>query len=157
MTTKTKIIIVVLLVAATIIAGVNIARHTSNKRNEHKKQSEISGITNVFNSTNNTVNNTVSNNTLEENTLSETNTISDNNVIGKEEQESKENSPKTDEKAIAIDLAQKEWGISIDSYNFEATSKGDGIYEVSVRTKTTRNEVTKYTVNTRLGTVVEAK
>ena len=57
----------------------------------------------------------------------------------------------------AIELAKKEWAISINSYDFEAELQNDGTYIVRVRNKTTRNEVTRYTVNVKTGTVVEAE
>ena len=78
-----------------------------------------------------------------------------NNIIGKEEQESKNENTEEDNRNVAIELAKKEWNISIDSYNFEAKLKSEGIYEVSVRNKTNGYVNAVYTVNIKTGTVTE--
>ena len=80
-----------------------------------------------------------------------------NTVVGKEEQESSKENTEVDNKKTAIELAKKEWAISVDSYDFQAELQGDGTYIVRVINKTNRNEVTRYTVNVKTGAVVEAE
>ena len=111
----------------------------------------------------NQVNNVIENEVVEENLISEenkTNNTSNNNsnaVLGKEEQESSNENTEIDNKETAIELAKKEWAISVNSYDFEAELQSDGTYIVRVRNKTTRDEVTRYTVNVKTGAVIEAE
>ena len=66
-----------------------------------------------------------------------------NTVVGKEEQESSKENTEVDNKKTAIELAKKEWAISVDSYDFQAELQSDGTYIVRVINKTNRNEVTR--------------
>ena len=95
---------------------------------------------------------------VEENSTTETekNEVQ-NTVVGKEEQESSKENTEVDNKKTAIELAKKEWAISVDSYDFQAELQSDGTYIVRVINKTNRNEVTRYTVNVKTGAVVEAE
>lgn len=52
-------------------------------------------------------------------------------------------------------MAKKEWAISVNSYDFEPELQSEGIYKVTVRNKTDRTEVTRYTVNVKTGEIVE--
>ena len=57
----------------------------------------------------------------------------------------------------AIELAKKEWAISVNSYDFQAELQSDGTYIVKVINKTNRNEVTRYTVNVKTRAVKEVE
>lgn len=159
----TKIIIGILLVTAIIITIFGIMR---NKKEDNLKNNndEYSNILDYINNeinieNNNTVENAVEDNTIqnivEKNEVKNNTTIQTSDVIGKEEQESNNENTGIDNEKIAIDLAKQEWGISIDSYDFQSELNGDGIYKVSVINKTDRNVITIYTVNIKTGTVTE--
>lgn len=163
MTTKTKIIIGILIIVAIIITIFGVI---SNKMKDvkNKNKDELSGILEYINETNGNyieVSNGRVKNETEENTIenavggNEVNNAQTNNIIGKEEQESNNENTEKDNKQIAIDLAKEEWGISVDSYDFQANLKSEGIYEVSVINKTDRTVITIYNVNIKTGTVTE--
>lgn len=167
MTNKTKIVICILIIAIVIVAIIGIAQY--NKTIDNKANTSEDGINNIFdeyvneekeNKNENEINNIDENNTTE-NAVTESNNSNiqnqniQNNIIGKEEQESNEENVEVNDKQQAIELAKQEWGISVDSYDFQAELKEDKIYEVSVRNKTNRNVITIYTVNLKTGTVVE--
>lgn len=164
MTNRTKIIIGILIVAAIVITIFGITKNKIEEDKSNKNNDEFSNILDYINNEiNMEVNNTVENE-IEENTIQNTivkNEVKNNtttqtsDVIGKEEQESNNENTGIDNEKIAIDLAKQEWGISIDSYDFQAESKGNGIYKVSVINKTDRNVITIYTVNIKTGTVTE--
>ena len=78
-----------------------------------------------------------------------------NTVIGKEEQESSNENTSVNDESKAIELAKKEWGISVDSYDYDAELQSDGTYIVTVRGKNDRNVVTSYVVNVKDGTATE--
>lgn len=162
MTNKTKIIIatIIIIAIAVLIFGI-INNKIMNSKIKNNKD-EISDMINYINNltpqdseVDNTINNTENdNNTKTENLVNGNNKLN-NNVIGREEQESKNENTEADNRNVAIELAKKEWNISVDSYNFEAELKSDGIYEVSVRNKTNGYVNTVYTVNVKTGTVTE--
>ena len=52
-------------------------------------------------------------------------------------------------------MAQKEWGISINDYDFQDELQTDGTYNVSVINKTNRTVICIYNVNVQSGTVTE--
>lgn len=168
MTNGTKIIIVVIIVIAiAIFAGIKINSSIKNDKIDVGKN-QINEMLNYFdgeNSTDNLIQNTqLEDNEIQNNevttTLPEENQTTNeeqknNDVVGKEEQDSNTENTEKDNEKIAIELAQKEWGISIDSYIFEAKFKNEEEYEVSVRNITDRNVVTIYNVNVRTGAVTE--
>lgn len=166
MTNKTKIIIgiVIVILIIAIIFGVTKSKKVDN--NEVQNQHEFGNVFDYLNEINeeeNQVNNEIENDVVEENLISEenkTNNTSNNNsnaVVGKEEQESSNENTEIDNKETAIELAKKEWAISVNSYDFEAELQNDCTYIVRVRNKTTRDEVTRYTVNIKTGAVIEAE
>lgn len=166
MTNKTKIIIgiVIVIVIIAIIFGATKNKKVDN--NEVQNQHEFGNVFDYINETNeeeNQVNNVIENDVVEENLISEeneTNNTSNNNsntVVGKEEQESSKENTEADNKETAIELAKKEWAISVNSYDFQAELQSDGTYIVKVINKTNRNEVTRYTVNVKTGAVIEAE
>ena len=164
MTNRTKILIgiVILIIIIAIIFGV--AKNKKVDNNEVQNQREFGNVFDYINETNeeeNQVNNVIENEVVEENIISEekenTNNIQNNIVVGKEEKESTNENTEVNDKETAIELAKKEWAISVNSYDFEAELQEDGTYIVKVRNKTTRNEVTRYTVNVKTGAVVEVE
>ena len=78
-----------------------------------------------------------------------------NKVVGKEEEESTQGNNEKENENKAIELAKKEWGISVDSYAFDATLNQNGTYNVVVKNKTTTEYITSYTVNVATGVVTE--
>ena len=98
---------------------------------------------------NNTVNNTVdTNNTVTTNSTT-------NNVVGQEEQESIKTTTSGTEEERAIAIAKEKWGISVDSYDYEAVKQSSGIYSVTVINKNTRYSIVTYTVDVNKGTAVQ--
>lgn len=166
MTNRTKIIIGI-IIAIVIIAMISGAmKNKKVDNNETKKQDEFANALDYLKDTNkkeNQINNVIENNVIEENLISEKNEVNNvqnnnsNVVVGKEEQESSKENTEADNKETAIELAKKEWAISVDSYDFQAELQSDGTYIVKVINKTNRNEVTRYTVNVKTGAVKEAE
>lgn len=166
MTNKTKIIIGIVIVILIIAIIFGVTKNKKVENNEVQNQLEFGNVFDYINEINeeeNQVNNVIENEVVEENLISEenkTNNTSNNNsnaVVGKEEQESSNENTEIDNKETAIELAKKEWAISVNSYDFEAELQSDGTYIVRVRNKTTRDEVTRYTVNVKTGAVIEAE
>ena len=165
MTNRTKIIIGIIIVVVIIGMIFGIVKNKKVDNNEIVNQDEFSNVFDYLNETNeeeNKINNVIGNNEVEENLIlkeNEVNNVQNNSnvVLGKEEQESSNENTEINNKETAIELAKKEWGISVDSYDFQAELQSDGIYVVKVINKTNRNEVTRYTVNVKTGAVVEAE
>lgn len=166
MTNKTKIIIAVLLILAVGIAIYGIVSNKKGTENTSVKQDELSNMMDYFDDQNNSSENTNienENNVIENNTVTNdtTNQVQDNSssktntVIGKEEQESSNENTSVNDESKAIELAKKEWGISVDSYDYDAELQSDGTYIVTVRGKNDRNAVTSYVVNVKAGTATE--
>lgn len=163
MTNKTKIIIGILIIIAIIVLIIGIVGSNIKKVNNNSRKDGISNMANYidgitpqegqFDNSINDVDN--ENNIITGNSENQNNKVQNNNVVGREEQDSKNENTEADNRNIAIELAKKEWNISIDSYNFEAELKSDGIYEVSVRNKTNGYVNAVYTVNVKTGTVTE--
>lgn len=77
-------------------------------------------------------------------------------VVGKEEQESKKENVGLTNEQKAIKLAQDEWGISINSYIFEAEIQSKNTYRVTVRSNNSnRTTVAVYIVNVENEIVTE--
>lgn len=165
MTNKTKIIIAVLLILAVGISIYGIVSNKKGTENTSVKQDELSNMMDYFdernyysNESSNTENNVIENNIVTNDT---TNQVQDNSssktntVIGKEEQESSNENTSVNDESKAIELAKKEWGISVDSYDYDAELQSDGTYIVTVRGKNDRNAVTSYVVNVKAGTATE--
>lgn len=165
MTNRTKIIIGIIIVIVIIAMIFGAVKNKKANNNESKKQDEFGNVFDYLNETNEEekqINNEIENNVVEENLVSDTETNEVNNfqgntVVGKEEQESSNENTEVDNKETAIELAKKEWAISVDSYDFQAELQSDGTYVVKVINKTNRNEVTRYTVNVKTGAVIEAE
>lgn len=166
MTNKTKIIIAVLLILAVGIAIYGIVSNKKGTENTSVKQDELSNMMDYFDNQNNSSENTNienENNVIENNTVTNdtTNQVQDNSssktntVIGKEEQESSNENTSVNDESKAIELVKKEWGISVDSYDYDAELQSDGTYIVTVRGKNDRNAVTSYVVNVKAGTATE--
>lgn len=174
MTNGTKIVIGILavaLIAVGISVGVGLNKKSQktnanninyeNKDNIYDYLNEVTENNTVNESNNNTNENKTENN-VEQNKTQNNNTetvIKNNNTVenftGKEEQESQKENTGVSEEETAINLAKQEWGIDIDSFNFEAVKNNDGTYNVTVRGKTDGNAVTVYTINVKTGTVTE--
>ena len=163
MTNKTKIIIAVLLILAVGIAIYGIVSNKKGTENTSVKQEDnllmyFDERNYYSNESSNTENNVIENNTVTNDT---TNQVQDNSssktntVIGKEEQESSNENTSVNDESKAIELAKKEWGISVDSYDYDAELQSDGTYIVTVRGKNDRNTVTSYVVNVKAGTATE--
>lgn len=163
MTNKTKIIIAVLLILAVGIAIYGIVSNKKGTENTSVKQEDnllmyFDERNYYSNESSNTENNVIENNTVTNDT---TNQVQDNSssktntVIGKEEQESSNENTSVNDEGKAIELAKKEWGISVDSYDYDAELQNDGTYIVTVRGKNDRNAVTSYVVNVKDGTATE--
>lgn len=163
MTNKTKIIIAVLLILAVGIAIYGIVSNKKGTENTSVKQEDnllmyFDERNYYSNESSNTENNVIENNTVTNDT---TNQVQDNSssktnaVIGKEEQESSNENTSVNDESKAIELAKKEWGISVDSYDYDAELQSDGTYIVTVRGKNDRNVVTSYVVNVKAGTATE--
>lgn len=167
MTNRAKILIGIVIVILIIAIIFGFSKNKKIDNNEVQNQQEFGNVFDYINETNETenkINNVIENNVIEENIISDekenyNNTQSNNSnvVVGKEEKESSSENTEVNNMDTAIELAKKEWAISINSYDFEAELQNDGTYIVRVRNKTTRNEVTRYTVNIKTGTVVEAE
>lgn len=163
MTNKTKIIVGILIVVSIIILIICIIGNNTKKEKENSIKNGISNVSSYLDdikAENSQIDNTINevdseNNVITENLSNGNNKEENNNIIGKEEQESKNENTEEDNRNVAIELAKKEWNISIDSYNFEAKLKSEGIYEVSVRNKTNGYVNAVYTVNIKTGTVTE--
>ena len=162
MSTKTKIIIVILIVASILIAAFGIYKNKTREEKNTTRQKDFSDMVEIYSGESEKKEAENNSNTAENEATTETNNTANeasnkNNVVGKEEKESAEQNTEKTEEEVAIELAQKEWGLSVKSYNFVSEKKGDGEYEISVRNKSSGIEITRYTVNTKTGTVVEAK
>lgn len=163
MTNKTKIIIGILVLVSIIVLIVGIVSSKIKKVSNNTKREGITNIVDYIDDVtpqegevDNTINETETiNNVTTQNTINQNNKVQNNEVIGREEQESKNENTEADNRNIAIELAKKEWNISVDSYSFDAELKSDGIYEVSVRNKTNGYVNAVYTVNVKTGTVTE--
>ena len=163
MTNKTKIIIAVLLILAVGIAIYGIVSNKKGTENTSVKQEDnllmyFDERNYYSNESSNAENNVIENDTVTNDT---TNQVQDNSssktntVIGKEEQESSNENTSVNDENKAIELAKKEWGISVDSYDYDAELQSDGTYIVTVRGKNDRNVVTSYVVNVKAGTATE--
>lgn len=171
MTNKTKIIIAVLLILAVGIAIYGIVSNKKGTENTSVKQDELSNMMDYFDDQNNSSENTNienENNAIENNTVTNdtTNQVQDNSssktntVIGKEEQESSNENTSVNDESKAIELAKKEWGISVDSYDYDAELQSDGTYIVTVRNKSNDERThgrpeAVYVVNVKAGTATE--
>ena len=168
MTNKTKIIIGIVAVTVVIVAIFGVVKNNQKTEDTSVNEDNFENIFDSFEEENVLEENNnieVENNLIEENTVIEENTtknqISNNSstktetVIGKEEKESSEENTTVNDKDTAIELAKKEWGISVDSYDYDAELQSDGTYIVTVRGKNDRNAVTSYVVNVKAGTATE--
>lgn len=157
MSNGTKILIgsiVIIITFVCIYVAISINKEVSTSNTEENKVSIDNYINEILDqeeNKNNIVENTE--NELENNT--NTNTNKEPEIVGKEEQESKEENTGLSDKETAIKLAQEEWGIDINSYIFETELNTDGTYRVIVRNKTDRNAVTQYKVDVKSKTVIE--
>lgn len=152
MTNGTKLIIGILAIAA-IGFGASTAMKTeeTNGKSNTAKNNTSSMIQYMENAGKEETkkNNTVENDEVVENEVEE-------DVVGKEEEESKEQNVGLNKEEKAIKLAQDEWAISINSYNFQAELQNDGTYKVTVRSKdSNRTTVAIYIVNVENETVTE--
>lgn len=161
MTNKTKIIIAILVIVAVGITIFGIVSNNKTDNTTNKKQDEIDNMLEFFNETdeeNTQINNTEIENNIE-NATNATNqdnqadkeTQNNNVVVGKEEQESNNENTEIDNKQKAIELAKKEWAISVASYDFQVSEeKNDGTYDVTVISNdANRTTVAIYNVNVK--------
>ena len=165
MTNRTKIIIAIVVIIAIIMGIIFIVKNVNVEKKDLGYNENLFKEFNEEKDGKEEQNEVIENNVIENNVIenkNEENNISSNiatntqsNVTGKEEQESSNENVEVDNEKIAIELAQKEWGIDIDSYKFVAKSEGNGVYTVSVINKTTTSVITIYKVNVRTGAVTE--
>ena len=168
MTNKTKIIIGIVAVTVVIAAIFGVVKNNQKTEDTSVNEDNFENIFDSFEEENVLEENNnieVENNLIEVNTVIEENTtknqISNNSstktetLIGKEEKESSEENTTANDKDTAIELAKKEWGISVDSYDYDAELQSDGTYIVTVRGKNDRNAVTSYVVKVKAGTATE--
>ncbi len=159
MTNGEKILTGIVIIAAIITIIIVITNNNAKNKIENQKN-EIDNIEDYLNdvdeenisnnSTDNELNEEVNKNEIK----NEINNISDNNVIGKEEQESNSQNTELNNEKKAIQLAQKEWGLSINAYNFEAKLQDNGNYKVTVRGKSGNlEEIVTYMVDVKKGIV----
>ena len=164
MSNGTKILIAILIIAAITVGIVGAVNTTVKKGN--KKDGELDEILNYINKTENNSNiehdnleNEIQENVVEKNNTIETTIVSNqvqNDVIGKEEEDSNKENTEAQNRQKAIQMAKDEWAISVDSYDFQATLKSDGIYEITVISNdSNRTTVAVYTVDVNTGTVTE--
>lgn len=157
MTNKTKIIIAILIILAIGVAIFGIASNNKSENSTNKKQDEIDNMLKYFDETddkNTQINNTEIKNDIENITSNENQVNNENQnnvVVGKEEQESNNENTELDNKQKAIELAKKEWAISVNSYNFQVSDvKSDGTYDVTVISNdANRTTVAIYNVNVK--------
>lgn len=156
MTNKTKIIIGILVVAAIIIAIVGITG-TLKEKHDNENKDEFSEIYDYFNENNETSENEVVGNEQENEIDNNTSSNTQSTVIGREEQESKKETANiVDYEQKAIEMAKKEWGISVDSYDFKAKKESSTVYTVTVEEQNgNKYRLATYTVDVVAGTVVE--
>ena len=161
MSNKTKIIIGILVVVAVIISIVGIIGNLKEKDNNENKD-EFSEMYDYFNETNednetseNQTENNEKANEIENNTVN--NSTTNAHIIGKEEQESKKEADKmVDYEQKAIEMAKKEWGISVESYDFVAKRESNTVYTVTVEEQNgNKYRLATYTIDVIAGTVVE--
>lgn len=160
MTNRTKIIIVILLILAIVIGIVGITNNNKKNTEVKKKNSfdYVNTIDTQLNEADEAVENEEVQNEIIESQEENQNVVeADNqtNYIGREEQESNDANTELDDRNQAIDLAKKEWAISVDSYDFQAELKEEKVYAVSVINKVDRNVITIYNVDLKTGTVTE--
>ncbi len=159
MSNGTKILIgsiVVTIIGVCVYVGISISKETSTLNQEENKvniDNYINEILDQEENKNNIVEN--SENKVGASANTNTHTNKEPEIVGKEEQESKQENTGLSDKETAIKLAQEEWGIDINSYIFETELNSDGTYRVIVRNKTDRNAVTQYKVDVKSKTVVE--
>jgi len=160
MTNGEKILVGIVVIAAIITTIIVITSNNAKNKIENQKN-EINNIEHYLNGVDeNKTNNNITDNETNENEISNNNEIDnnvkntiENNVIGKEEGSNNQNTELDNEKK-AIELAQKEWGLSINAYNFEAKLQENGTYEVTVRGKSGNlEEIVTYLVNLETGVV----
>ncbi len=158
MTNKTKIIIAILIIAAIAIGIIGIVNSRVNYNSGSKEEEQINEMLKYFNdSENSSVENNIVENKNEKNATTQNNQAqASSSVIGREEQESKNENTSVNNEQKALDMAKKEWGLSVDSYKFEAELQSDGTYQVTVRSKDSNlTEVARYMVNVQSGTIKE--
>ena len=158
MSKKAKIIIALLILIAIIIAAIGIYKDKTREEEIPIREKDFSDMVEVYSDESKKAEDKKEAEDSEKEKENTTNEKSNKeNVVGKEEKESAEENKEKSEDEVAVELAQKEWGLSTNSYNFITEKTGDGIYEVSVRNKNSGIEVTRYTVNVKTGAVEEAK
>ncbi|MCI8616726.1 MAG: hypothetical protein HFJ60_00415 [Clostridia bacterium] len=160
MTNGEKILVGIVVIAAIITTIIVITSNNAKNKIENQKN-EINNIEHYLNGVDeNKTNNNITDNEIKENeilkeneTTNDINNTTGDNVIGKEEGSNNQNAELDNEKK-AIKLAQKEWGLSINAYNFEAKLQENGTYEVTVRGKSGNlEEIVTYLVNLETGVV----
>ena len=175
MTNRTKIIIALAVIVVIIGIIFGVVKNNKKTENTSANQDAFGDMIDYYEENNNVEENILEenenteteNNLVEENTIIEENTtknetsnINNSNantatVVGKEEEESRQENTTANDKNTAIELAKKEWGISVNSYDYDAELQSDGTYIVTVRGKNDRNAVTSYVVDVKAGTATE--
>lgn len=155
MSNKTKILLVVLVIAIGIILALGIA--TTDKVPKNKTKDAISDMEDYVNNAINEEENDNEIKNQEVNNQSNSNNSQKNNVVvGQEEKESTNENNQVSNEQKALQLAKEEWGLSVDSYNFQAELQSDGTYKVTIRNKTGNlNVIAIYKVDVKNEIVTE--
>ena len=162
---------ITIAIAVIITLGIVVYVNVNNKPKKENNINSNSDMMKYFEEMDNT-NNKIENDNIENEIIENTSTTdatkdenlvknetsdSKSNIIGKEEQESSEENTGASDEQKAIELAKKEWAISVDSYDYSAKLQDDGTYVVKVIGKNDRNEVTRYIVNVKNGVATEVQ
>ncbi len=137
MRNSTKVLIGVLLILILILLGYVTYIFIQEKtviENETEEKNIVNEIEeqNVVNEINTNVaeENTVTN--TESNESTETSVELNQNYVGKEEQESNEQSGTENPEQTAIDFAKEKWGETSSSYNFVVENVEGNVYHIAV-------------------------
>ncbi len=132
--TGIMIVLIIILIAYTGYIYIDEKTIAENKeKNETNTVNAIENYTTDENTSNST--NSVTENSVTENTAI-TGTATTPTVVGKEEQESHEQSGTENPDQTAIDFAKEKWGETSSSYNFVVEKVEGNIYHVAVISNT---------------------
>ena len=151
------LVIILILCAFLIVRNIN-TQETSAGNDENQVENEINNETEENEIEENQVeNNEVSNDVSSENITEQDNTQtnnSQNNIIGREEAAGNDEEViNYDEKATS--LAKEKWGESDDSVYYGIDHKEGDNYIITVRDRTTTDEMATYIVNPKTGEISE--
>ena len=169
MTNRAKIIIIISIAVIIIILGIIIGIQASklNAKETTNNEDDNNILNGYFN--NEIIENEIDNNEINNNEINNTNNENNtnidvipnenvnNNYVGREEQESNKGNSSMSDEEKAIELAKNKWGSTASYYNFEVSkdTSNSNIYIVKVRDRSTTQEMTRYYVDVKKGSVTE--